>query len=187
MGVSFTCGDALSGIASCTAPTTVGEGRAQTRSGTATDNAGNTASTTTAPLNVDLTAPTITASADRAPGTNGTYTAAVTIHFTCADALSGIATTNGCPADRVVNSNGTTTVTGTATDAAGNTATTSLTVTLSLVRQHRGHEVDDVDHHRSDHKDDDDDVREGRRCLADSADPVHWISDTQLRSGHESK
>lgn len=186
VGVSFTCGDALSGIASCTAPSTVGEGRNQTRSGTAVDNAGNSASTTTSAINVDLTAPTITVAADRAPGTTGTYTAAVTLHFTCADALSGIATTNGCPADRVVNTNGTTTVTGTATDAAGNTATTSITVTLSLVRQHRGHEVDDVDHHRSEHKDDDEDIRDGRRCLANSADPVHWLNDAQLRTGHES-
>jgi hypothetical protein len=43
--VSFTCNDATSGIATCTAPQTLGEGANQAVSGTATDKAGNTAST----------------------------------------------------------------------------------------------------------------------------------------------
>src|SRR5262245_10338352 len=50
--VTFTCADATSGIASCTAPVTVSvETSAQVIVGTATDNAGNTA---TAPVTVKL-------------------------------------------------------------------------------------------------------------------------------------
>ena len=40
--VSYTCKDALSGIAACSSPATLGEGKAQTATGTATDTAGNT-------------------------------------------------------------------------------------------------------------------------------------------------
>ena len=61
------------------------------------------------------------------------YSGPVTIHFTCTDALSGIVPTTGCPADQVVSSSGTTTVSGTATDKAGNTMTASITVTVKQV------------------------------------------------------
>src|SRR5262249_55646593 len=102
---SFTCTDALSGVASCSGPATFGPGASQSATGSATDVAGNTASTTVGPVNVDLTAPTITATPDRAPDAGGTYSGPVTIHFTCTDALSGIAA-GACPADVVVSANG---------------------------------------------------------------------------------
>lgn len=57
--VSFTCTDATSGIATCTAPQTLGEGANQSASGTATDKADNTANTSVIGINVDLTAPTV--------------------------------------------------------------------------------------------------------------------------------
>ena len=57
--VTFTCSDALSGIASCTSPVTVTtEGSDQVITGTAVDNAGNTA-TATVTLNIDKTPPAI--------------------------------------------------------------------------------------------------------------------------------
>ena len=58
--VSFSCSDELSGINSCSAPTTLsGEGAGQSVTGTAVDQAGNTASATVGDINIDKTIPTI--------------------------------------------------------------------------------------------------------------------------------
>ena len=111
---------------------TFGQGANQSATGTATDVAGNTATTTVGPVNVDLTPPTITATPDRAPGLRAAPTPdPVTVHFTCTDALSGIAP-GACPADVVVSTDGTTTVTGTTTDRAGNTSATAATITVNV-------------------------------------------------------
>src|SRR6266478_4031843 len=65
--VTFTCSDAISGVASCPSPQTVtAEGANQVISGTATDNAGNTASTSIK-LNIDKTPPTISAATSPTP------------------------------------------------------------------------------------------------------------------------
>ena len=59
VAVSFTCSDATSGIASCSAPITVTtEGAGQEICGTAIDNAGNSANTCVT-LNIDKTAPVL--------------------------------------------------------------------------------------------------------------------------------
>jgi CSLREA domain-containing protein len=75
----------------------------------------------------DTTPPTITAMAKKADNTSytaGTWTnQTVTVHFTCSDAGSGIAS---CPADQVFSTDGTFTASGTATDKAGNTATATF-------------------------------------------------------------
>ncbi len=131
VAVSFTCTDALSGLASCSSPTTLGEGANQTVTGHAGDVAGNTSTASVGPVNVDLTPPSITASPDRSPDTGGMYSGPVTIHFTCADALSGIAT-GTCPADVTVSGNGTTTVSGSVTDRAGNVASASAVITITI-------------------------------------------------------
>jgi hypothetical protein len=131
VGVTFTCADALSGVASCAGSTTLNEGANQSATGTATDVAGNTSTKTVSGINIDLTKPTITAAPDRAPDQGGVYTGPVTIHFTCTDALSGIAP-GACPADVVVSSDGVTTVSGSTTDRAGNTSATSATITITI-------------------------------------------------------
>ncbi|MFV9616458.1 MAG: Ig-like domain-containing protein, partial [Gammaproteobacteria bacterium] len=57
--VTFDCSDSLSGIASCTAPVTVtAEGAAQVVTGTAVDNAGNTADASIV-INLDKTPPVV--------------------------------------------------------------------------------------------------------------------------------
>src|SRR5207248_5266304 len=90
--VAFSCSDALSGLASCSSPATLtGEGAGQSATGAAADKAGNTASATQAGVNVDLTPPTISGTADRAPNAAGWYNADVTVGFTCGDNLSGVA------------------------------------------------------------------------------------------------
>ena len=122
--VSFTCSDALSGVATCPASQTVTtEGAGQQVSGTATDNAGNSA-TAYYSVNIDKTKPTISASADRAANVNGWYNAPVTVSFTCADALSGLATS--CPASQLVNEGANQSVSGSVSDMAGNSASASL-------------------------------------------------------------
>ncbi len=131
--VHFDCADSQSGVAieNCTPDTRVtNEGAGQSVNGTATDNVGKTASTTVGDINIDKTAPTITASAKTADGeayTAGSWTnQVVTVSFTCADPKaangsdgSGIAT---CPASVTLTADGAEQkVAGTAEDKAGNT------------------------------------------------------------------
>jgi hypothetical protein len=136
--VIFTCADPLnasnntagSGIATCdgvagtTGSTTVStEGQNQPVTGTALDNAGNLA-TDPATVSIDKTPPSISASPDRAANGNGWYKADVTVSFLCGDGLSGIAV---CPDPQTLSEGANQTASGTAIDAADNTAGTSLT------------------------------------------------------------
>ena len=87
--VNFTCTDVTSGIAACTAPITLGEGANQTANGTATDNAGHTATAQVTDINVDRTAPAVSVTGI----TNGaTYTLGSVPKGGCetTDALSGV-------------------------------------------------------------------------------------------------
>lgn len=127
---SFLCSDALSGIATCSLPQSfITEGTNLSATGTATDRAGNTASTAVSGINVDLTAPTITADVTTTPGdgpNSGWYKGIVTIAYTCSDALSGIAP-GGCPATQTLASDGLAQSTsGTVSDRAGNAATATV-------------------------------------------------------------
>ncbi len=106
--VDWSCSDGLSGIVSATDSETVTtEGSNQPATGTCTDNAGNSASNTQTGINIDKTAPTITASATVEGGdayTSGDWTnKTVTVSFTCNDTLSDFAI-GACPTDVVVSS-----------------------------------------------------------------------------------
>src|SRR5207248_3095580 len=123
--VSFTCADALSAVASCAGPTTLSsDGAAQSVTGTASDNAGNTASATVSGINIGKTQPVISATAktaDDASYTSGTWTnQTVTVHFDCADAGSGIA--GSCPSEVTESAEGTYDVSGSVSDIAGNSS-----------------------------------------------------------------
>jgi FecR protein len=129
--VSFTCSDALSGIASCSAPTTLSAQAAnQSVTGTATDKAGNSAQATVSGINIDETPPAVTYT-----GNAGTYTTNQTIAITCtaSDALSGIASTTCANIDGLASSFGvgTHTYSATATDKAGNTGSGSTMFTVT--------------------------------------------------------
>lgn len=126
--VSFTCSDADSAIASCTAPITVStEAAGQVISGEAVDAFGNSA-TASVTLNLDKTAPQIAATPAPLANLFGWHNGDVTVAFSCSDALSGIVQ---CPADLLVNSEGAAqTVNGTVVDVAGNSA--SVTHTLNV-------------------------------------------------------
>lgn len=128
--VHFNCADAPSsggaapsGIATCTASQDVSsEGKGQTFRGTAKDNAGNTGSAT-ATVNLDLTRPTISGSADRGPNTNGWYNDEVTVSFSCDDALSGV---TSCTDPVPLVHGGGQQASGTVRDAAGHTASATV-------------------------------------------------------------
>jgi hypothetical protein len=128
--VTYTCSDALSGVATCSAPQTFGEGAGQSATGSVTDAADNSESVTDAPINVDKTAPTITGAPTTSPNADGWYSGDVTIHWTCSDALSGIA--GSCPADSVITGSGAAlTASASVSDKAGNsTLATSAQVQI---------------------------------------------------------
>src|SRR5437016_9253106 len=89
--VTFTCADIGSGVAICPTATVVRtEGQGQVVTGTATDNAGNTA-TASLTLSIDKTAPTIAASLQPVANNAGWVNRAATVTFTCTDDRSGIA------------------------------------------------------------------------------------------------
>jgi hypothetical protein len=130
--VSLSCTDLLSGVASCPAAQTLSsDGKAQTVSGTATDNAGNSGTVTSDPVNIDQTPPQVSTSLSPATpdGAHGWYVSPVTVSTTCSDALSGVAS---CSKDQVIASNGASqTRNGAGSDLAGN-ATTATSAPVNI-------------------------------------------------------
>lgn len=123
--VDFDCSDTPSGIASCLGDTTLGEGKDQSVTGTATDVAGHVTSVTASDIDVDVTAPKVSAVLTPAApdGTGGWYVTAVGVDFQCSDALSGI---DACPDDTTIGEGAAGGASGTAVDVAGNSATASV-------------------------------------------------------------
>ena len=134
-------GSPITGTSGCD-PTTIDTDTTGITLTCSATNAGGTGSGSVT-IKRDATAPTITAAATTADGrpyTVGSVTdQPVTVTFTCADVLSGVAT---CPGPQVYADDGVYTASGAATDIAGNTAstefgpiriatTTDLAVTLS--------------------------------------------------------
>jgi hypothetical protein len=101
--VSYTCSDATpgSGLAgACPAPHTFGEGANQSHSETVFDNAGNSKSAGVTDVDVDLTAPSISASLSPSAASTGWYnisTGAPTVSYTCSDATPGSGLAGACP------------------------------------------------------------------------------------------
>jgi hypothetical protein len=132
--VSWSVADAESGIATtsgCTTETTSSDTAARTLTCSATNNAGLGA-TGTATVRVDRTPPSIVLA-----GNAGTYAIDESVDISCsaADALSGLATPADCGGMHAAASAigpGTTVVTRSASDNAGNTATASTSVTVTV-------------------------------------------------------
>src|SRR5688500_8393510 len=130
--VQFACSDAETGIATC-APARIvtTEGAGQVITGSATDEAGNTATASTT-LNIDKTAPAVTGSVQPPPGAAGWINQNATVTFACADDGSGIAS---CAPPIVVSAGGgNQIVSGAAIDRAGNTAEGSVIVNIDQAR-----------------------------------------------------
>jgi len=137
--VSFTCSDKTSGIATCTAPSTVTlETAGQTVAGTAVDKAGNIA-TAVAVVKLDKTPPSLNVTSP-ANGSN-IFFSPVAIGGTIQEALSGLAsvTCNGIPASvnganfscNVTLTPGANSINTIATDVAGNISPSSLSLTYT--------------------------------------------------------
>jgi hypothetical protein len=128
--VSYTCGDNLSGAASCGPDQTLSnEGAGQSSTGTATDNAGNTASTTVSNINIDLTDPDV--SLVGGPTNGGSYYFGSVPSAPTCDASDGLSGLDGtCSVSGYGTTVGTHTVTAEANDKAGNTNSASSTYTV---------------------------------------------------------
>lgn len=129
--VTFTCSDALSGVATCPDPVVLSANGANTATGTATDNAGNTATATVSGINIDQEKPTLTTAGVNVQG--GTYTLGSVPTATCTatDSFSGVASCTVTVTGGNANGVGTFTYTATATDKAGNT--TTITGSYSVI------------------------------------------------------
>jgi len=120
--VHFTCTDTGSGIASCPADQVFNTDGTFTATGTAVDNANNSATVNFGPIKIDKTAPTLSPVVNPNPVVlNGT----ATVTSGAADTLSGLASQSCGALD--TSTVGTKTVSCSATDNAGNTATASAT------------------------------------------------------------
>ena len=124
--VVFTCTDSGSGVAACTEPvTTSGEGAGQQVVGTATDNAGRSA-TDTALVSIDKTPPVVTPSVSGVKNDAGWYKEDVEVGFSAEDqsGLSGVAgsVTGGTTLQQGTNQS----ASGSASDAAGNTGSATV-------------------------------------------------------------
>jgi hypothetical protein len=126
--VSFTGGDATSGLASCVAAKSYSGPDSSTASvaGTCTDRAGNVGNGSIG-LKYDATAPAVTATPGRSANANGWYNAPLGVTFAGADTTSGTAS---CDAAKTYSGPDTasTSVAGSCSDQAGNTASGALTV-----------------------------------------------------------
>ncbi|MDP9374542.1 MAG: PxKF domain-containing protein [Chloroflexota bacterium] len=137
--VTLTAGDALSGVNATYFKLDGGAPQAGTSvaisaAGTHTlefwsiDKAGNSEAPKTVQVKIDKTPPTINHTQSPAANNKGWNNTDITVTFTCADDLSGVAS---CTAPQTVTTEGKDQrVTGTATDTAGNTATDPATVSI---------------------------------------------------------
>lgn len=128
VSVNYTCTDSLSGVALCPSPHIIStEGEDQAFSATAVDVADNTNSTSFS-VNIDKTAPQISATITPAANPSGWHNTDVIVTFTCSDDNSGV---EQCPNPITINTETTgQVVTGTVKDHAGNSATTSVAINV---------------------------------------------------------
>src|SRR5260370_19702377 len=126
--VTFTCAAGSNPLVSCPSPIAVNtEGANQSFCGKAVDSTG-LSTTACATVSLDKTPPTITATQSPAASGSGWNNTQVTVTFTCADSLSGVAT---CPPPRAVSTDGAhQVISGTAVDVAGNSSTAPGTLNL---------------------------------------------------------
>ena len=125
VAVEWSCIDATSSVVSPTITQTLSsDGAGQTATATCQDAAGNTSSDTQTEINIDSVAPSIAFDSVTAPNGSGWNNTAVTATWNCADALSGVASTQ---VSDVLDADGAgQTANGTCADLAGNAASASV-------------------------------------------------------------
>ena len=133
VGIHWAVSDPESGIASssgCNSSAVTSDTTAASATCSATNGAGLEMAVTLAPpIKRDATPPTISAAATTSPNANGWHSGDVTVHFSCSDSTSGVAS---CPADQVLTSSGSSAAK-TIMDNAGNQATSNV-VAVSIDR-----------------------------------------------------
>ena len=128
--VTWTCGDATSGLTSCSAPSAFGEGAGQSATGTATDAAGNVATGAVTGVDVDLTAPSGVSFVGGGLVDGGTYYLGLVPAGPTCTATDGGSGLGSCSVAGYATSLGTQVLTATATDVAGNGAAATMTYTV---------------------------------------------------------
>lgn len=120
VAVTWSCTDLVGVVSALVSQTVSTEGAGQSATGTCTDTSGNSASATVNDINIDKTAPTVSASVSPAPNANGWNNTDVTVSFSGSDGLSGIAS---CSSPVTLSSEGAgQSASGSCTDLAGNSA-----------------------------------------------------------------
>ena len=144
--VTWTCGDATSGLDTCSPPSTFGEGSDQSATGTATDVAGNVATAVVLGVDVDLTAPSAVTFVGGGLVDGGSYgylfVPGGPTGCSATDLVSGLAS---CSVAGYSTDVGVHTLTASATDVAGNSSGATLTysvVTWTLVGFNKPIEMD---------------------------------------------
>jgi hypothetical protein len=127
--VHYTASDSGSGVASVTGDQLVSAEGTNVVTGTALDNAGNSA-TTNVVVKLDKTQPSITPTLQPSPNSSGWNNSDVTVSWTATDALSGVDPSSVSSVTSVVQETSGQTVSGSASDLAGNTGNGSATVKL---------------------------------------------------------
>ncbi|MFN8413718.1 MAG: HYR domain-containing protein [Anaerolineales bacterium] len=130
--VTFTGSDALSGIDVCDADVVLStEGAGQSASGTCTDKAGNVSNTANVTnINIDKTNPTITVPANITREATSASGATVTYSASASDTLDNNVTVSCTPSSGSTFAIGSTLVTCSSTDQAGNMGSNSFTITV---------------------------------------------------------
>ncbi len=125
--VTFTCSDALSGVAVCPAPVKLTANGVNSAGGTATDVAGNTAAATLGGIRIDQEKPTLTEANVNVAGASYTVGSVPSATCTATDSFSGVKSCVVTVAGGTANGVGTFAYTAVATDNAGNTTTVTGT------------------------------------------------------------
>jgi hypothetical protein len=136
--VHFSCTDGVSGIVDGDCPgnqvlSTEGAAVLSTAQ-TVSDKAGNVSEpSNVVTVSIDKTQPTISAAATLSPNGNGWYNDDVTVHFSCADGLSGFVT-GACPGDETLSTQGmdVSSTAQTVLDKAGNVSDFSNVVIVNI-------------------------------------------------------
>ncbi|HET9915367.1 MAG TPA: HYR domain-containing protein, partial [Anaerolineales bacterium] len=129
--VNWSCTDTTSGpVAASVSQTVMTEGAGQSATGVCTDNAGNTASDTQGGINIDKTAPSLNLPADITAEATSASGAVVGYSASATDNLDGTVSANCSPASGFTFPLGTTPVSCSAIDAAGNMTADSFQVTV---------------------------------------------------------